>query len=52
MKLFFLRVERAFHLVDAYLYSHRGMMALAADSEARAHECERRIDTLLIQELI
>lgn len=44
-----LRIEAGWHRADEYLAYWRGDHDFAADANARAAECERRIDTLEIQ---
>ena len=44
----FLRLERAMHLADAYLADCRGDGVFRADCLSRAYECERRIAVLEI----
>lgn len=44
--LLLLRIERAGHMVDAYLAQCRGEMVESAEWEAKARECERRIDVI------
>lgn len=48
-KKWFLKMEYAFHMVDAYLYTNQGRMDLAADCKSRAYECERMLVWLRLQ---
>ena len=44
----FLRIERAMHMADAYLADQRGDGMFRADCLSRAYECERRLAVLEI----
>jgi hypothetical protein len=45
---FWLRIEYGIHRVDEYLALHRDDGLFAADSAARAEECQRKLDVMAV----
>ena len=40
--------EMHMHDVDIYLYAHMNNPLMSADAECRKYDCQRRLDTMLI----